>query len=101
MKSDLPDSVDKVRVNHWRVDADCISYTATGKPVLVMRPYSRNDPQFKPHPRGGATCVTLSIGDKLIGGWANCSFADSFCYALGREIALGRALHQAREEGLL
>ena len=46
-----------------------------------------------PHPKGGRIECYLYKDDVMIStGTAVCSMSDNFCYRIGREIALGRAL---------
>jgi len=53
-----------------------------------------------PTSKGGhVTCRILdNNGDLIAYGNANCSYADNFCYRIGREIALGRAKKQLERE---
>lgn len=46
----------------------------------------------RPWPKGGATVCILEVGDDKFVGWTVCSMSDNFCYAVGRDIAQGRAL---------
>ena len=51
----------------------------------------------KPNSKGGGVdCFVIRKEDEkiLAEGQSNCSYADNFCYKLGREIALGRAKKQ-------
>lgn len=49
-----------------------------------------------PLPRGGLTTVTVTLPDgHLFYGAAKCSKRDNYCKAIGRQIALGRALKLA------
>lgn len=50
---------------------------------------------------GGITSVTLTRDDHLITADAVCRKTESFNRGLGTEIALGRALKLAQQEGLL
>lgn len=43
-----------------------------------------------PKERGGQTCAEVHIGGHIYVGWAECSLKDSFCYSIGRKIAVGR-----------
>lgn len=55
--------------------------------------YSRCKTDWQPTARGGKTeChLVLDNGSEIVG-TAECSVQDNFCYAIGREIAKGRAL---------
>ena len=74
-----------------------------GKPasrdlIKYFRGEGFDEPYVKealPSSKGGQVCC--SIGDETgtaAYGVANCSYADNFCYKIGREIALGRAKKQ-------
>ena len=62
-------------------------------------PPNRDFTRISPHSRGGKVCCY--IGNETgcaASGIANCSYADNFCYKIGREIALGRAKKQLKEK---
>lgn len=48
-----------------------------------------------PRPRGGLTLVRVALPNgAVVHAMAKCSRRDNFCKAIGRQIALGRALKQ-------
>lgn len=54
----------------------------------------------KPEPKGGITLVQVEYGDgRTFRASARCSKRDNFNRAIGRQIALGRALKIAEEVG--
>lgn len=64
-----------------------------GDDNYILAPYSRTLKRFYPESKGGETECHLVLRDGTeIVGVAQCSLKDNFCYRIGREIALGRAL---------
>jgi hypothetical protein len=58
-------------------------------------PANKDDRWFKPGEKGGVTIAFIfdKEGEPVESGEALCSKQDNFCYHLGRQIALGRAVH--------
>ena len=51
-----------------------------------------------PKPKGGRTVCRITVNGKDWIGDAYCSHSDNFCYALGRQISLGRAMKLYEQE---
>lgn len=60
-----------------------------------LRRYRRGMKDFEPHVKGGKTVATVvdDAGNEFIG-VSRCSLEDNFCYAMGRRIAIGRAMKE-------
>lgn len=92
----------KVQYEHYRVDSS--DYTARfhkkGRPKIKwLRRYYKIKHNWCPYSRGGKTIAIVYTGDKKLEasrvvaiGTALCSMSDTFCYEIGRDIALTRAL---------
>lgn len=52
----------------------------------------------EPRSKGGLTLCTITCGDQAITAVAACSHSDNFCYKLGRDISLGRAMKLYEQE---
>ena len=75
-----------------------------GKPIKeYLYPYERGKgfahiymTQFLPTSKGGRVVCYIANNNTwaTAAGIADCSYADNFCYKIGREIALGRAKKQ-------
>lgn len=65
---------------------------------VMLFPYSRGRENWQPSSKGGlTTCVIEDDSGHIFIGQAECSFKDSFVYAIGRKIAFGRAEKQMRK----
>ena len=108
--ADLPEGA-VVRFGHYRVPLDRAEDSERQSKELngrISEPHSRyllsysrkfgfkKGTSFEgkpPSSKGGATWCRILVGDDHeANGFTHCSLMDNFCYAIGREIALGRAL---------
>lgn len=88
----LPEGV-KIEYAHYRVPRNRGS--AKGEPPFFsLYRYYRDKDKMKPNEKGGKTICYIRDpnGNNIAVGEATCSMSDNFCYRIGREIALGRAL---------
>ena len=96
--------IDKVHFEYRRIPAmwDTI-VPPKGRPSSrYLMPYVRGEGfcfsdarLIKPRSKGGKVICTITAKDEEeYFGEAYCSCSDNFCYALGREISLGRAKKQ-------
>ena len=95
--------IDKVKYEYYRIPyALLLNVPEKGRPhSRCLFPYVRGegfhatDSRLSPRSKGGKVICTITTKDeeKYIGE-AYCSCSDNFCYALGREISLGRAKKQ-------
>jgi hypothetical protein len=81
----------KLSVVHYRVDA------ATGKVRRWFRGLEGGN-GFIPDPHGGITYAYINIDGKTAVGRSDCSKHDAYCYSIGRAIAVGRAVQDARKQ---
>lgn len=84
--TELRESGWQVRVSHNR------RFTLSGGDFYGTR---YEHPAIPPQPRGGFTVATLISPDRtvLVQGTAHCSLNDNYSKKMGRNIAIGRALH--------
>lgn len=64
------------------------------KYVPPMSSHELKEEGLVPHPKGGATIVTIAHGESAWKGAAYCNDLDNFNRKLGTRIALGRALEK-------
>lgn len=83
----------KITYVHYRVDADHEQLPKKGPSTGYLERYTRSEPVFVPHSRGGATLCHIDLPDgRSATGRSECSFSDNFSYKLGAQIAKGRAM---------
>jgi hypothetical protein len=76
----------KVFVHHFRVFKHVANYRTRGEAL-------RLNIDWPPESKGGLTSVQVVLaGGRIVVGFARCSNRDNYCKAIGRQIALGRAL---------
>lgn len=82
----------KVYVSHLRVSEGSFGELWTSHELRKLG--------LKPKAKGGLTLVQLEYGDgRTFRGSARCSPRDNYCKAIGRDIAIGRALKSAADNG--
>ena len=93
----LPEGV-TAKFEYYRVpDIGRYNKIKKGVPPALAK-YSRKCKDWRytpvrPYTRGGVVYCNIFAKDRLIStGDSICSMSDNFCYRVGREIALGRAL---------
>lgn len=88
-----------VSFKYFRVLPNCRN-TKGRPPLHKMKRYEQHEPwSSPPHSRGGAvSCTLLKDGEVFATGVSICSMADNFNYRVGREIAYGRALAEAKRK---
>ena len=100
--------IDKVKYEYHRIPTmwDTRVPPKGRPPSILLMPYIRSEGfcfsdarLIRPRSKGGKVICTITTKDeeKYIGE-AYCSCSDNFCYALGREISLGRAEDKRRNE---
>jgi len=63
-----------------------------------LKPYTRNNPEFKPRANGGVTVAVVVGPDGGVGvGLSVCQQEDTFDYDVGRRLAFGRAWDDYRK----
>lgn len=83
--------IEKVKVSHLRPQEGGVSH------LYRREDFARRG--TRPASKGGMTTVQVMLADGRYGiGVARCSKKDNFSYAVGRKIALDRALHNLKEE---
>jgi len=98
MTHDLGDA--KVYVTHLRVAVPPADPAAWQLIPLLATQHELRVNGYTPAAKGGLTLVQLEYGDgRTFRGAAQCSTRDNYCKAVGRMIALGRALKAAAEVG--
>lgn len=84
----------RVYVHHLRRYPGHLPYYMNRTEAAVFAPGE------KPAAKGGITLVQVEYDDgRTVRGASRCSNRDNFCKAIGRQIALGRALKSAEVNG--
>lgn len=78
---------EEIKFEHYRSD-----------PSGRVRRYYRGNTPWTPQACGGVTICTIRQDEDEFQGIAICNQIDSFCYNLGRTIALGRARKERRQD---
>lgn len=84
------DSATKIQTAHLRRYAGYFEEMSVGA-FKALCPTT----QTAPLSQGGTTVVVLTTPERDYVGVARCSLLDNYCKAIGREMALGRAIKQA------
>lgn len=94
----------KIEFEHYRVHNSIECCKGRPDPRHLQRYYRGGRKGYKslykwsPRSKGGATVCTVTFKNGVqFSGTAYCSMGDTFCYQVGRDIALGRAMTKALE----
>ena len=90
--------IERVYYKHYRYRKNMVNQLVMG---VLRKPYhyQKGTTKWEPSCKGGATeCHLVLDNDEEIVTVAECSLKDNFVYAIGRNIAYGRALKVFNEQ---
>jgi len=95
----------KIKFSYYRIP-NTIDVPCKGRPkIKYLHKYVKGKGwegfsyPSRPLPKGGVTvCIIENRDGVRVQARASCSHSDNFCYALGREISLGRALKLYKQQ---